>query len=127
MVGGGGSNYGPNYADLAIQANSTSEAAARVSRFANFVIYKYPHLTIHQLKWLLILGADLSGLPIRSRGILNEGNSLKLADELAKGRSFPEAINKVFNGFSGRNIRLEKFSILNLLKQTEGEMWKIER
>lgn len=113
---GVGSNYGEQYADLAAQANSTSEAAAKISRFANIINAKYPNLTIQQLKWILILGAETHGLQLRSHGILNEDDTFRMADKISQGHDFTQAIDEVFQGFPNRRLREEKKQILQDLQ-----------
>lgn len=116
---GGGANYGEQYADLAVEANSTSEAAAKVSRFANIINAKYPNLTIQQLKWILILGAETHGLPLRSHGLLNQDDTMRMAEEIYQGHDFAEAIDEVFRGFFNRRLREEKKRILQELQTNE--------
>ena len=116
---GGGTNYGEQYADLAVEANSTSEAAAKISRFANIINAKYPNLTIQQLKWILILGAETHGLPLRSHGLLNQDDTLRMAEEIYQGRDFAQTIDEVFRGFFNRRLREEKKRILQELKTNE--------
>ncbi|MBI4404644.1 MAG: S8 family serine peptidase [Deltaproteobacteria bacterium] len=118
------SNYGVNYADIVAdgshagtgpQTQATSFATPQVARVAAQLAFKYPSLSVQQIRNAILFSVDIHGgwhglspLPVRSGGVLNPDNAAKFASFYAKQGGDEEAIKSIYCFSYRERIKLFK-------------------
>ncbi len=99
------SNFGAKIADITAPGEEfegsgwgTSFSTPRVSRVAAKIFSMYPNLSPFQVKKAVLLGADIpnSPLPVLSKGILNEENSLFIAKGISESINMTDLLKEKF-------------------------------
>jgi hypothetical protein len=119
------SDYGKFYADIAADVHSsasadvgTSYSAARVSAAAANIASLFATLTPRELRLALLLGAEVphTPLPVRSGGVLNEADAIKVASVLTESTYLEkplteEKIQRILETFLSKQEADRRFQI----------------